>query len=231
VTDGLGDHGHLEDCEIEIVHDAKLVSVQYAVEEGGYDYLEIGGVRYSNSSFDNLVMRVGDTIKWHTDVSVVSKGFTICARNIPQPSPPPTPPPSPWSPVLFPPPSPKPSLSPPVAQSPLLVGDSDAQSANKPSASSTGILAGAIVGGVAVLAIIVVLVAFLLRKHAMHAMRLSTTKIVETVPARSKLVDGVSGPVGADTSSVSTKTATTLYPDEYVAQLELNDDIENNNRL
>lgn len=231
VTDGLGNHGHLEDCEIEIMHDAKLVSVQYAVEEGGYDYLEIGGVRYSNSSFDNLVMRVGDTIKWHTDVSVVSKGFTICAGNMPRPSPPPTPPPSPLSPVLFPPPSAKPSLSPPVAPSPLLVGDSDAQSASKPPGPSTGIVAGAMVGGVAVLAIIVVLVALLLRKRAMHAMRLSTTKIVETVPAKSKLVDGASGPVDAHTSSVSTKTAMTSYPDEYVAQLQLDDDIENGTRL
>ena len=99
VTDGPGYHENREECEILIMRDTRLVSIEYLVE-AGFDYLEIGGTKHRDAGFDGQIARVGDVIKWHTDAAVVSPGFTICAENLPPPSPPPTPPPSP------PPPSP-----------------------------------------------------------------------------------------------------------------------------
>jgi hypothetical protein len=317
-------------------HDVRLVSVQYVVEQEGYDYLEIKGTRYSDATFSNLVLRSGDIIKWHTDVSVANPGFTVCAENLPPPSPPPTPPPSPppspaapggtslpavtlvttvdvpdgttfnsaayaaglatlvgvpasdvtvtvssrrhleqqqgrrlaavtvtaqiitpdntkatsviallngKSPaqlsadlgvtvtsitpaarvavVVFPPPSPTPS-APPTPSTPSLVDGKDAQSSSTASGSA-GIVAGAVVGGLAFLAIIGVVIFQLCKR----GMRQSTTKIVETVP-KAKLVSEASDPVDGEEGSVTTRSATSSYPDEYAADSIELDDIESN---
>ena len=337
ITDGPGYHGNNEACEIEIERDIRLVSVEFAVEGGGYDYLEIKGTKYTDTTFDTLLLRVGDIIKWKTDLSNTSPGFTVCAENLPPPSPPPTPPPSPPPPspaapggtslpavtlvttvdvpdgttfnsaayaaglatlvgvpasdvtvtvssrrhleqqqgrrlaavtvtaqiitpdntkatsviallngkspaqlsadlgvtvtsitpaarvavVVFPPPSPTPS-APPTPSTPSLVDGKDAQSSSTASGSA-GIVAGAVVGGLAFLAIIGVVIFQLCKR----GMRQSTTKIVETVP-KAKLVSEASDPVDGEEGSVTTRSATSSYPDEYAADSIELDDIESN---
>ena len=71
---------------------------------------------------------------------------------------------------------------------------------------------------------IIGVVTFQLRKRGM---RQSTTKIVETVP-KAKLVSEASDPVDGEEGSVTTRSATSSYPDEYAADSIELDDIESN---
>ena len=57
------------------------VSVTLFDTENVYDYLTIGGTRYSGTNGPSAVlMNKGDEMQWYTDGSVVRQGFVVCAR-------------------------------------------------------------------------------------------------------------------------------------------------------
>ena len=93
VTDGGGAYGNNENCIIRVLDTVHVTATQYEVETC-CDYLTIGGTRYrgSTNAPTNVLMPAGSTMRWHTDFSVTSGGFTICATSaVANPPPPPAP--------------------------------------------------------------------------------------------------------------------------------------------
>ena len=93
VTDGGGQYGNNENCIIRVLDTVHVTATQYEVETC-CDYLTIGGTRYrgSTNAPTNVLMPAGSTMRWHTDFSVTSGGFTICATSaVANPPPPPAP--------------------------------------------------------------------------------------------------------------------------------------------
>jgi hypothetical protein len=100
-----GDYGYNERCTVR-AEVALLASAQgsFSVERR-YDWLTIGGTRYSGTSGPaSVVMSAGETLHWLSDSSNVDSGFTIYAVIVPPPYPPqPPPPPTPPAPPPLPP--------------------------------------------------------------------------------------------------------------------------------
>ena len=87
VTDGTGSHGNNERCTIR-AQQSLYATATYFDTESYYDYITIGGGRWSGSTGPaNIAMWAGATMTWYTDHSVTNGGFVICATHPPPPSP------------------------------------------------------------------------------------------------------------------------------------------------
>ena len=97
MTDGAGNHGNNEHCEVIVQEDLLLTATYYHVETC-CDYLTIGGTKYLGdaSAPSGLALPKGTRIVWRSDYSITSGGFQFCGELDDAPrSPPPTPPPTP----------------------------------------------------------------------------------------------------------------------------------------
>jgi len=78
VSDGTGNHGDNEACTINVLGAGKLTATDFNTESG-YDYVTIGGTRYSGGTGpSNVAVAAGSTFTWRSDSSITSAGFTIC---------------------------------------------------------------------------------------------------------------------------------------------------------
>ena len=78
VHDGAGAHGNNERCTVSVRVYGRLTATQFRTESG-YDYVTIGGVRYSGTAGpNNVAVSAGSTFTWETDGSVTDEGWTIC---------------------------------------------------------------------------------------------------------------------------------------------------------
>ena len=97
-------YGNDEECTFRAEAIISVSATTFDTEQK-YDYITIGGTRYSGTSGPiNVVMAAGETIMWHSNEYTTASGFVICASPVP-PSPPPSPslPPSPpVAPIIFP---------------------------------------------------------------------------------------------------------------------------------
>ena len=98
VTDGVGNHGNYERCTIRgLAPQGLYVSTTFFETETYWDYITIGGQRYSGTTgFANVMMAAQETFTWYTDGSVTTGGFEVCGSFTVAP---PSPPPSPLAPV------------------------------------------------------------------------------------------------------------------------------------
>lgn len=95
VTDGEGDHGNGEECRV-IATSSFYATATFFSTESVFDYLSLGGNRYSGTSGPtNVAVQTGTTMHWLTDGTIVMGGFTVCGTTSPMVVPPATPPPSP----------------------------------------------------------------------------------------------------------------------------------------
>eukprot|EP00492_Amphilonche_elongata_P005723 TRINITY_DN91_c0_g1_i11.p1 TRINITY_DN91_c0_g1~~TRINITY_DN91_c0_g1_i11.p1 ORF type:complete len:986 (+),score=193.47 TRINITY_DN91_c0_g1_i11:55-3012(+) len=82
ITDGSGDYGNYEHCEIRVNAAGTLAVSQFNVEyhdDCAFDKLSVDGVDYcGTNSPDGVQVHVGSTILWDTDDSVQEQGWTIC---------------------------------------------------------------------------------------------------------------------------------------------------------
>ena len=111
VTDGVGNHGNNERCEV-VATRALYATAAFFSTETYFDYITIGSTRWSGSTGpSNVRMAAGATMSWFADGSVIYAGFTICATTTPALLPPmsypPPPSPSPPPPTASPPASPR----------------------------------------------------------------------------------------------------------------------------
>ena len=114
ISDGDGDYGNDESCEAEALSPVTIQAESF-MTESGYDFVTVGGVRYSGSvAPSDVVMADGDLLSWSSDYSVTSGGFSICATVLVPPSPP-SPPALPSPPIL---PPASPLSSPPTSPPP-----------------------------------------------------------------------------------------------------------------
>lgn len=88
VDDGLSDEtGNNERCTMTALQHMTLNVRSFATEHR-YDYLTVGGTRYSGATSSTtgpqgVALAPGDTMYWYTDTSAGEDGFEICA-SIPQ---------------------------------------------------------------------------------------------------------------------------------------------------
>jgi len=133
VHDGAAGYNNNELCVIETSVPSQIIATQYAIE-ANYDYLSISfsptgaatqwidvkqtGVDAFNAVPGLDIAPAGTRLRWRSDFSIASDGFTVCftmhVPSMPPPVLPPPPPPSP-PPPSPPPPSPTPPPPPPVA--------------------------------------------------------------------------------------------------------------------
>ena len=81
VTDGVGNYGDNEDCEVEALQTLIMTTEQYDIEDD-YDFITVKGIQYelSGSGPNNVPMQAGDTWTWESDDSERRDGFTICGK-------------------------------------------------------------------------------------------------------------------------------------------------------
>jgi len=78
VSDGTGNHGDNEACTINVLGAGTLTATDFDTETG-YDYVTIGGTRYSGGTGpSNVAVAAGSTFTWRSDSSITNAGFTIC---------------------------------------------------------------------------------------------------------------------------------------------------------
>ena len=66
-TDGAGSYGNNERCSISVLHDTTLSSTSFSTEPN-FDYLTVGGTRFSGTSGpQGVAASAGDVISWYTD--------------------------------------------------------------------------------------------------------------------------------------------------------------------
>ena len=80
VTDGNGNYGNNERCEVVALKRLVLSTKEYFVEKI-YDYVTVNGVRYIYSGPQNVYMAIGAKLKWHTDQTGFRHGFKVCASS------------------------------------------------------------------------------------------------------------------------------------------------------
>ena len=102
ITDGVGSHGNNEHCTFR-ANTFMYVMTTYFEVEYIWDFLEIGGVRYTGSfGPTNVLLEAGDSGRWFADQWISYGGFTLCGQtslfDVPR-APPPSLPPSPIAPV------------------------------------------------------------------------------------------------------------------------------------
>jgi hypothetical protein len=109
-------YGNNEACVVR-AEAALTVSTRRFHTDDGFDFVLLGGVRYTGRNGPNQVhMAPGETLHWHSDEAGVKGGFVLCGAPPPlprPPQPPSTPPLVPTPPIPPQPPSPPPS--PPMA--------------------------------------------------------------------------------------------------------------------
>jgi len=78
VSDGTGNHGDNEACTINVLGAGTLTATDFNTEPG-YDYVTIGGTRYSGGTGpSDVAVAAGSTFTWRSDSSITRAGFTIC---------------------------------------------------------------------------------------------------------------------------------------------------------
>ncbi len=83
VTDGAGDYGNYENCEVRA--DVALTYTISALDtEADFDWLTIQGTQYSGSGpvAGSALMAVGETFTWQSDESAVRTGWEVCGTLI-----------------------------------------------------------------------------------------------------------------------------------------------------
>ena len=79
MTDGYGNYGNNERCEVEALRGLTLVATQYDNEDT-YDYVTVNGVQYRTTfPLQGVSMSNGARFVWTSDVSVTRAGYTLCA--------------------------------------------------------------------------------------------------------------------------------------------------------
>ena len=83
VTDGHGDYGDNENCEVQAVQTLKMTTEQYDVEED-FDFVTVKGIEYrrtgSSGGPNHVTIQAGDKWTWKSDGSDQRSGFKICGR-------------------------------------------------------------------------------------------------------------------------------------------------------
>ena len=79
MTDGPGDYGNDERCEVEALRPLTVTASQYD-NENYYDYVTINGAQY-RFSFppQGVFMNESATFTWRSDGSITRAGYTLCA--------------------------------------------------------------------------------------------------------------------------------------------------------
>ena len=78
VSDGAGSHGNNEACTIQVQTTGTISSPEFNTESG-YDYITIGGRRYSGDRGPNdVAVFAGSTFTWRSDSSVTRPGWRLC---------------------------------------------------------------------------------------------------------------------------------------------------------
>ena len=81
VTDGYGDYGDNENCEVQAVQTLIMTTEQYDVEET-HDFVTVKGKEYkrtgSTQGPDHVYIEPGDTWTWKSDSCYRRSGFKIC---------------------------------------------------------------------------------------------------------------------------------------------------------
>ena len=82
VTDGEGDYGNNERCEVRALRRLFLTAEQYDVQ-ACCDYLTVNGFVYNNIKGgpgpQAVIMNSGDTWLWQSDTAINAQGFKLCA--------------------------------------------------------------------------------------------------------------------------------------------------------
>ena len=79
MTDGPGNYGNREFCEVRALQPLTLVSTQYN-QEDNFDYVTVNGAQYRYSfPPQGVSMNEGATFTWRSDSSVTRPGYTLCA--------------------------------------------------------------------------------------------------------------------------------------------------------
>ena len=81
MTDGSGNYGNKERCEVIARRPLVINTTQYDVEGGGYDYLTVNGYQYKYSPPNGVAMRGGAALKWYSDKSGNGAGWKVCAED------------------------------------------------------------------------------------------------------------------------------------------------------
>merc|ERR1712159_404185 len=80
VTDGPGNYGNREYCEVEALRSLIVTAKQYSVE-AKYDSITINGIPYMNSiPNEGVSMNKGARWFWNSDSSVTRPGYKLCAE-------------------------------------------------------------------------------------------------------------------------------------------------------
>jgi hypothetical protein len=78
ITDGIGNYGNYEYCTFRAEVSMTVTTTVFGTESG-YDFITIGGTRYSGSTGPmNVQVAAGSTVTWNSDGSVTGTGFQIC---------------------------------------------------------------------------------------------------------------------------------------------------------
>ena len=79
MTDGPGNYGNNERCEVRALQSLTLVATQYD-QEDNYDYVTVNGFQY-RTTFPSQGVSVnnGARFVWRSDGSVTRAGYTLCA--------------------------------------------------------------------------------------------------------------------------------------------------------
>ena len=79
MTDGPGNYGNNERCEVEALRGLTLVATQYDNEDR-YDYVTVNGVQHRYSfPQQGVSMYSGARFMWRSDGSITRAGYTLCA--------------------------------------------------------------------------------------------------------------------------------------------------------
>ena len=79
VTDGVGNYGDNEDCEVEALQTLIMTTEQYSIEID-YDFITVKGYQYKWRGPNTVRMQAGDKWTWESDSDIQRAGFKICGR-------------------------------------------------------------------------------------------------------------------------------------------------------
>ena len=77
VTDGDGEYGNDENCEVKALKPLVMSAEQYDVEQT-HDFITVNGEEYHNTGPNQVTMRTGDKWTWKSDSDTTRDGFKIC---------------------------------------------------------------------------------------------------------------------------------------------------------
>ena len=78
VTDGNGNYGNNENCEVMALKPLVVTAEYYDVEKN-YDYVTIKGIKYRSYGPNQVNMGKSQTWTWRSDGSNNRPGFKLCA--------------------------------------------------------------------------------------------------------------------------------------------------------